>query len=77
LRFLTKKSTEGFEAFTAVVMKSIMFWDMTPCSPLSSNRRFGGPYLLHFQGQRKIQQNNEQAICLLVALLDFSSTLKM
>jgi hypothetical protein len=24
--------------FTAVVMKSIIFWDMTPCSPLSFNR---------------------------------------
>jgi hypothetical protein len=25
----------GSEVFTAVVMKSIMFWDMTPCSALS------------------------------------------
>jgi hypothetical protein len=23
----------GFEVFTAVVLKSIIFWDMTPCSP--------------------------------------------
>jgi hypothetical protein len=23
-----------FEAFTMVVMKSIIIWDMTPCSPL-------------------------------------------
>jgi hypothetical protein len=23
----------GFEVFTAVVLKSIFFWDMTPCSP--------------------------------------------
>jgi hypothetical protein len=23
----------GFEVFTAVVMKSIIFWDMTLCSP--------------------------------------------
>jgi hypothetical protein len=29
----------GFEVFTAVVMKSIIFWDITPCSPLSVNRR--------------------------------------
>jgi hypothetical protein len=33
-------------------MKSIIFWDMTPCSPLSFNRRFGGTYRLHFQGRR-------------------------
>jgi hypothetical protein len=32
----------GFEVFTVVVMKRIIFWDMTPCSPLSLNRRFGG-----------------------------------
>jgi hypothetical protein len=27
----------GFEVFTVVVMKSIIFWDMTPCSPLCFN----------------------------------------
>jgi hypothetical protein len=32
--------------------KSIVFWDMTPCSPLSFNRRFGGTYRLHLQGRR-------------------------
>jgi hypothetical protein len=37
----------GFEVFTAVVMKSIIFWDMTPCSPSSFNRGFGGTYRLH------------------------------
>jgi hypothetical protein len=42
----------GFEVFTAVVMKSIFFWDMTPCSPLSCARRFGGTYRLHLQGRR-------------------------
>jgi hypothetical protein len=30
----------GFEVFTAVVNKSIIFWAMTPCSPLSCTRRF-------------------------------------
>jgi hypothetical protein len=42
----------GFEVFTAVVMKSIIFWDMTPCSLLSFNRCFGGTYRLHLQGLR-------------------------
>jgi hypothetical protein len=32
----------GYEVFTEVVMKSIIFWDMMPCIPLSFNRRFGG-----------------------------------
>jgi hypothetical protein len=30
--------------------KSIIFWDVTPCSLLSCNRRFGGTYRLHLQG---------------------------
>jgi hypothetical protein len=30
----------GFEVFTAVVMKSIIFWDMTPCSPLRCKHFF-------------------------------------
>jgi hypothetical protein len=29
-----KISYVGFEVFTAVVVKSIIFWDTTPCSPL-------------------------------------------
>jgi hypothetical protein len=41
----------GFEVFTSVVMKSINFWDMTPCSPLSVNRRFGGTYLSVFRAE--------------------------
>jgi hypothetical protein len=44
------RSHVAFEVFIAVVMKSIIFWDMTPCSLLSCNRRFGGTYRLHLQG---------------------------
>jgi hypothetical protein len=33
-------------------MKSIVFWDMTPYSPLSVNRLFRGIYRLHLQGRR-------------------------
>jgi hypothetical protein len=36
----------GFEVLTAVVMKSTIFWDITPCCPLKVNRRFGGTYRL-------------------------------
>jgi hypothetical protein len=42
----------GFEVLTAVVMKSTIFWDMTLCSPLKINRRFGRTYRLHLQGRR-------------------------
>jgi hypothetical protein len=42
----------GFEVFTTVVMKSTIFWDITPCSPLKVYRRFGGTYRLHLQGRK-------------------------
>jgi hypothetical protein len=64
----TKENNVEFGVFTAVVMKSIIFWDMTPCSPLNCTRRFGGTYRLHLQGQL--------ATCLLAGLLNYS-TLKM
>jgi hypothetical protein len=32
-------------------LRSTIFWDMTPCSPLSFNRRFAGTYRLHLQGR--------------------------
>jgi hypothetical protein len=48
--------------FEYLVTKTISFWDMTPCSPLSVNRRFGGTYSFHLQGREKVQQEtSEQA----------------
>jgi hypothetical protein len=32
----------GFDVLTAMVMKSTIFWDIRPCSPLKVKRRFGG-----------------------------------
>jgi hypothetical protein len=43
-------------------MKSIIFWDMTPRSPLSFNRRFGGTYRLHLQGRKnRFRKASKQA----------------
>jgi hypothetical protein len=41
---LTKRtrSSAVFEVLVAVVMKSSVFWDVTPCNPLKVNRRSGG-----------------------------------
>jgi hypothetical protein len=50
----------GFEVRTAEVMKSSVFWDITPRSPLKVNWRFGGTYRLHFQGRRMSQARNQQ-----------------
>jgi hypothetical protein len=33
-------------------MQSTVFWDITPCSPLSVNRRFGGTYRLHLEDRK-------------------------
>jgi hypothetical protein len=34
-----------FEVLAAVVMKSTVVWDITPCSPLKVNLRFRGTYV--------------------------------
>jgi hypothetical protein len=72
----------GFEVLTAVVMKSTVFWDITPYSSLNVNQRFGGTYCLHLQGQRiswarSQHESRWQAEALLVSCLAYSSTLKM
>jgi hypothetical protein len=36
---LIKHWCVGFEVFTAVVLKSIFFWDMTPCSASGTTQR--------------------------------------
>jgi hypothetical protein len=43
-----------FEAFTAVTMKNVVFWDVALCRSCV-NRRFGGMYRIHLQG-RKIRE---------------------
>jgi hypothetical protein len=42
-------------------MKSTIFWDITLCSPLNVNRRFGGTYRLHLQGRRISWARNQQS----------------
>jgi hypothetical protein len=48
-----------FEILTALVMKSTIFWHITPCSPLKVNKYFGA--ICHFQLQgRRISQTINQ-----------------
>jgi hypothetical protein len=42
---------------------------MTPCSPLSVNRRFGGTYRLHLQGRISSARNQHASILLATCLL--------
>jgi hypothetical protein len=76
---ITKENYEVFGVLTAVVMKSIIFWDITPCSPMKVNRRSGGTYRLHLQGRRiswaKTQQSLAPAFTL-VSCSAYSSSLK-
>jgi hypothetical protein len=55
MRFEWVNDNVGFEVLTAVVMKSSVFRDITPCSPLKVNSRFGGTCRLHLQGRRRSQ----------------------
>jgi hypothetical protein len=63
----------GLVFWTYYNLKSIIFWDMTPCSLFSCNRHSGGTYRFHLQGQRnnfsKNQQANRWQACLLKLFL--------
>jgi hypothetical protein len=49
-------------------LKSTVFWDITPCSPLRVNRRFGGTYRLHLQGRKnKFRKKSRESRCTLVS----------
>jgi hypothetical protein len=54
---------------TSNSLKSTVFWDITPCSPLKVNRCCGGTYRFHLQG-RKISR----AICSSEISFDFQRT---
>jgi hypothetical protein len=70
----------AFEVLTAVIMNSLIFWDM--CRPVKVDRCFGRTCHLHLQG-RRIRQNSVKAelrlplAFTLVSCLDYSSTFKM
>jgi hypothetical protein len=49
------------EVLTAMVTKSPIFWDVTPCSPLKVNRHFRGICCLHVLGWR-ISQAKKPAL---------------
>jgi hypothetical protein len=51
--------TVGFEILAAVVIKSSIFWDITPCSLLKANRSFRGLCRHHIQSLRIGQARNQ------------------
>jgi hypothetical protein len=42
----------GMKLYKVSYIKSSVFWDMMPCSPLEVNRRFGVTSRLHLRGRR-------------------------
>jgi hypothetical protein len=55
-KWLTKYESEIKDT---VALKSFIFWDTMPCSPLRVNRYFGGQCLLRLQGRRISQARNQ------------------
>jgi hypothetical protein len=52
----------GFEVLKAVIMKGPIFWDITSCSPLKVNGRFGGTYRLHLQSRNMRQETSVKQV---------------
>jgi hypothetical protein len=48
-----------FQVFTAVLMKSITFWDIMLRSPLKVSQNFGAIYHLHLQGRKISRARND------------------
>jgi hypothetical protein len=49
-----------FEAVTAVTMKSVIFWDVTPYSLVEAYRHFRGKYCIHIQDKRLSTANKQK-----------------
>jgi hypothetical protein len=56
------KCLVGFEVFTAVVTKSSIFWDITPCILLEFYRSFGRTCHLHDPPKRRLTFNGIQGV---------------
>jgi hypothetical protein len=51
-----------------ILLKSIIFWDVTSCSPMKVKRNFRGTYRFHLHGRRIIRARN-QCVALLATCL--------
>jgi hypothetical protein len=69
--------TVGFEVLTAVIMKSFIFWTITPCSPAETKRRLGGTCRLYLQGRRVCLAGNQHEADSKQLCLAYPSTPKM
>jgi hypothetical protein len=56
------------DVFTAVIMKTAVFWDITSCGSCK-NPRFGGTYLLHDQGDNRRARNKVSSPILVTLMM--------
>jgi hypothetical protein len=56
-------------------VESIIFWNVTPCSPVEVHGLFTATYCLHLQGRRVSNKQKRKQKTKLVAYLSFSSAL--
>jgi hypothetical protein len=61
LKIFPSRTSLRPKKYSLFILKSSIFWDITPCSPLKVNRRFGGTRTLHFQG-RRISQTSKSLL---------------
>jgi hypothetical protein len=54
----TDSHIQLFGMYIKSCVKSCIFWEITPCSPLKVNRRFGGICRRHLQGRSMSQARN-------------------
>jgi hypothetical protein len=60
LQFLYFFCTVTWDTTNMTTVKSTIFLDITPCSPLKVYRRFGGTYRFHLQGWKISRTRNER-----------------
>jgi hypothetical protein len=80
--FTFHQPAQNREIANYIGRKTTVFWDITPCTPLKVNRRFGRIYRLHLQGRKMSRARNQLESCLpppftLVSCSAYSSTKKM
>jgi hypothetical protein len=56
IEFLPTELANTNEYITAMVVKSVISWDITPCSPLIGNWRFEGTFRVHLEVEEEAKE---------------------
>jgi hypothetical protein len=58
-------------------MKSMIMWDVTPCSLIDVYGRFKGTSCLHLHGRISSETSSKHFVCCFIAWLSSSTTMKI